>query len=69
VDHERAQPIQPTVVAAAYVLALLCVMLPLAAIGSTFAGVVLWRRGLRGHGAAVVALGAACVALGIAVLR
>jgi hypothetical protein len=69
VEHERAQPIQPSVIAAAYLLAALCLMLPLAAIGSTFAGVVLWRRGLRGHGAAVVALGAACVAIGIAVLR
>ncbi len=68
-DREQGQPIPPAAVAAAYAMAALAVLLPLAVIGSTFAGVVLWRRGLRGHGAAVVALGAACVAVGIVALR
>ena len=62
-------PVPPPAIAAAYVLALLCLMLPLAVVGSTFAGVVLVRRGLRGHGAAVLVLGVACVAIGITALR
>jgi hypothetical protein len=44
-------------------------MIPLSVVGSTFAGVVLLRRGLRGHGAAVVVLGIACVAIGVTALR
>ena len=67
-DHERF-PVRPSAIAAAYVLALLCLMLPLAVVGSTFAGVVLIRQGVRGHGTAVLVLGVACVAIGIAALR
>jgi len=57
------------VIASAYVLALLGFLVPLAYVGALFAGVVLLRRGHREHGAAVIALGAVSVTLGIAVLR
>ena len=67
-DDERL-PMRPQVVAAAYVLAALCLLVPLAVIGSTFAGAVLWQRGLRSHGAAVVGLGVACVVVGVTALR
>jgi hypothetical protein len=66
---DAPHPIRPSAIAAAYVLALLCLMIPLSVVGSTFAGVVLLRRGLRGHGVAVVVLGIACVAIGITALR
>jgi len=62
-------PMRPQVVVAAYLLAALCLLIPLAVLGSTFAGTVLWRRGLRPHGAAVVGLGVACTVLGVAALR
>ena len=57
------------VVAVAYVLAAVCALVPLAVIGAIFAGVVLFNRGLRAHGAAVIWLGLACTALGIVLLR
>jgi hypothetical protein len=60
---------RPQVVAAAYVLAALCLLVPLAVVGSTFAGAVLWQRGLRSHGAAVVGLGVACAVFGVTALR
>lgn len=66
-DHHL--PMRPQVVVAAYLLAALCLLIPLAVLGSTFAGTVLWRRGLRPHGAAVIGLGLACTALGVAALR
>ena len=62
-------PVRPQVVVVAYLLAALCVLIPLAVVGSTFAGAVLWRRGLRPHGAAVVGLGVVCMALGVVALR
>jgi len=62
-------PLRPAVVVAAYLLAALCVLLPLAVIGSTFAGTVLWGRGLRPHGAAVFGLGIVCTVLGATALR
>jgi hypothetical protein len=62
-------PVRPQAVGAAYLLAALCLLVPLAVVGSTFAGIVLWRRGLRGHGAAVVGLGFACMAFGVTALR
>jgi len=61
--------VRPQVVVAAYLLAALCLLIPLAVVGSTFAGTVLWRRGLRTHGAAVVGLGIACVVFGVTALR
>lgn len=57
------------VVVAGYLLAALCLLVPLAVVGSTFAGVVLWRRGLSLHGAVVVGLGVACAAVGVMALR
>jgi hypothetical protein len=62
-------PVRPSAVVAAYLLAALCVLIPLAVVGSTFAGIVLWRRGLRSHGAAIVGLGLACAVFGVAALR
>ena len=62
-------PVRPSAVVAAYLLAALCVLIPLAVVGSTFAGTVLWRRGLRRHGAAVIGLGVACVVFGVTALR
>lgn len=66
---DRPLPVRPSAIGAAYVLAALGLLLPLAVVGSTFAGAVLWQRGLRQHGAAVVGLGVACVVLGIVALR
>jgi hypothetical protein len=62
-------PIRPQVVVAAYLLAALCLLIPLAVVGAAFAGAVLWRQGLRQHGAAVVALGVACTVFGVMALR
>jgi hypothetical protein len=62
-------PVRLSAVVAAYLLAALCVLIPLAVVGSTFAGTVLWRRGLRSHGAAVVGLGVACMVFGVTALR
>ena len=62
-------PVRPQVVVVAYLLAALCLLIPLAVVGSTFAGAVLWQRGLRPHAAAVVGIGAACTVCGVAVLR
>ena len=62
-------PLPPQIVVVAYLLAALCLLIPLAVVGSTFAGAVLWGRGLRPHGAAVIGLGVVCMAVGIAALR
>jgi hypothetical protein len=62
-------PVRAPAVVAAYLLAALCLLIPLAVLGSTFAGMVLWRRGQRPHGAAVVGLGLACLTLGVTALR
>jgi hypothetical protein len=62
-------PVRPQAVVAAYLLAALCVLIPLAVVGSTFAGAVLWRRELRTHGAAVIGAGVACMVFGITALR
>ncbi len=61
--------VRPQAVVVAYLLAALCLLIPLAVVGSTFAGTVLWRRGLRSHGAAVVGLGVACMVFGVTALR
>ncbi len=61
--------VRPQVVVAAYLLAALCLLIPLAVVGSTFAGTVLWRRGPRLHGAVVVGLGIACMLFGVTALR
>jgi hypothetical protein len=62
-------PVRPQAVVAAYLLAALCLLVPLAVVGSTVAGIVLWRRGLHPHAAAVVGLGVACLVFGVTALR
>jgi hypothetical protein len=62
-------PVHPQAVIAAYLLAALCALIPLAVVGSTFAGAVIWRRGPRQHGAAVLGLGVACTVLSVVALR
>lgn len=59
----------PRVVAAAYLLAAVCVVVPFAVIGALFAGIVLVRRNRSGAGAGVIALSLACTAAGVALLR
>ena len=59
----------PRVVAVAYVLAAVCVLVPLAFIGALFAGIVLIRRNRPVEGATVIALGAACTAIGLVAFR
>ena len=68
-DDDAPLSLRIQVVIAGYLLAALCLLVPLAVVGSTFAGLVLWRRGLGLHGAAVVALGVACTAVGVIALR
>ena len=67
-DDDRL-PIRPQIVVVAYLLAALCLLIPLAIVGSTFAGAVLWQQGLRPHGAAVIVIGIACMVVGVTVLR
>lgn len=57
------------VVVAAYLLAAVCLIVPFAVIGALFAGVALARRNRPGAGAGVIALGVACTALAVVVLR
>ena len=61
--------VHPQAVVVAYLLAALCLLIPLAVVGSTFAGAVIWRRGPRQRGAAVVGLGVACAVFGGLALR
>lgn len=57
------------VVGAAYLLAALCLLIPLAMLGAGFAGVVLIRRGRRIEGLGAIAVGAACTVAGVTLLR
>jgi hypothetical protein len=70
-SHDEVAPehLPPRVIAVAYLLALVCAVVPLAVVGAVFAGVVLINRGLRGHGAGVIALAVAATALGAVLLR
>jgi hypothetical protein len=63
-DEEQPFRDPPPVVAAAFLLALVCALLPLAYVGAVFAGVALVRRGRRREGVAVVVLGLVCVVVG-----
>lgn len=63
------EPLPPRIVAVAYLLAAICLFVPLAVVGAIFAGVVVSNRGLRGHGIAVIALSIASAALGLVLLR
>ena len=53
-------------VVVAYVLAAVCLLVPLALIGALFAGIALMRRNRRAEGIGVIALGIAATAVGIA---
>jgi hypothetical protein len=53
----------------AYLLAAMCLLVPLALVGALFAGVVLARRNRPEHGAGVIALAIACTAAGIALVH
>ena len=57
------------VIAAAYLLALVCVLVPFGIVGVAFVGVVLMQRDARGHAIAVIALGVVCAVLGWTVAR
>jgi hypothetical protein len=56
-------------VVVAYVLAAVCLLVPLALVGALFAGIVLMRRNRALEGAGVIALGVACTALGLVLWR
>jgi hypothetical protein len=56
-------------VAVAYLLAAVCLLVPLALVGAVFAGVVLVRRNRPLEGTGVIVLGLACTALGVALWR
>ena len=57
------------VVVVAYLLALTCVLVPLALVGAVFAGVALIRRNRPADGIAVMVVGIAATALGLILLR
>ena len=56
-------------VVVAYLLALVCALVPLALVGALFAGVALMRRGRPNDGLGVIAVGVACTVLGVLLLR
>ena len=53
----------------AYLLAVVCLLVPLALIGALFAGVALMRRNRPADGAGVVVVALIATALGLALLR
>jgi hypothetical protein len=57
------------VVVAAYLLAAVCLLVPLAVVGAAFAGVVLARRDRPGAGAGVIVLALVCTGLAVTVLH
>ena len=57
------------VIAAAYLLAAVCVLVPFGLIGVIFAAAVLFQRDARVHAVGVLALGIACAILGWTVAR
>ena len=54
---------------AAYLLAGVCLLVPLALVGALFAGFALIRRGRPADGAGVIAVGVLATALGVVLLR
>jgi len=56
-------------VVVAYLLALVSVLIPLALIGAVFAGAALLRRNRPVDGIGVIAVGLACTAFGLTILR
>jgi len=67
--HDERPSVPPAAVAAAFLLALVCVLVPFGVIGVAYAGVVLASRGRRREAYAVVALGVVCAILGWTVAR
>lgn len=57
------------VVAAAYLLAAVCLVVPFAVVGALFAGFALTRRNRVVDGLGVIALGLVCTALAVTVVR
>lgn len=57
------------IVVIAYLLALVCVLVPLALLGALFAGVALVRRNRPLDGSGVIVVAVACTAFGLLVLR
>lgn len=53
----------------AYLLAAVCLLVPLALIGALFAGVALMRRGRPADGAGVIVVAVLATALGVVLLR
>ena len=53
----------------AYLLAAVCLLVPLALVGALFAGIVLMRRNRQLEGAGVIVFGAVCTALGLVLWR
>jgi hypothetical protein len=68
-DRLEPAPLPQRVVIVAYLLAALCMLIPLAFVGAAFAGVVLIRRGRAVDGYVVLALGALGVAIAVTALR
>jgi hypothetical protein len=56
-------------VVVAYLLAAVCMLVPLALVGALFAGVALLRRGRPADGAGVIVVGLLATALGVLLLR
>jgi hypothetical protein len=57
------------VVVVAYLLAVVCLLVPLALLGALFAGVALMRRGRPAEGAGVIVVAVLATALGLMLLR
>jgi len=57
------------VVVAAYLLAAVCLLVPIAVVGAAFAAVVLARRNRPGAGAGVMVVALACTGLAVTVLH
>jgi hypothetical protein len=66
---DGALSVRPQVLVAAYLLVRAVPAHPARRRRLAVRGTVLWRRGLRTHGAAVVGLGIACMVLGVTALR
>lgn len=59
-------PLPPRLIGAAYLMALVCAVVPLVILGAGFAGAVVFNHGRHGAGAGVIAVALLSTALGIA---
>lgn len=66
---DEPYPLPRRVVACAYLLAALCLILPLSAVGAGFAAIVLMRRGNVADGAGVIVVTVLATVLGLVILR